>query len=563
LAGARAFLKGVGAKGAQKLGVNTAKTIENAGPGVLKTLTNWWDGGMKQAAKEAQEFAGKSSQEMIQALDPGLLSRVSSETATRLNASLASARQKMAETAVRLSEELTRIPGAPRLLPGVSMSEANAAKQTIKNTANSVAKQLDEVKNKAGALEEQMEHMVGENSKDAVQMATFMRSELNSLASKQVKLENQLVGLEHAKKIVGKLSHVSELDNLLIQKKYDEILKRMYSYDPNISKWTSDLMGHDVAAQVEAARHSLSAASKNLNKPKALLQEYLDMINRGDKVNADAFRTNPHNASVLLDITKRRPDLMAQVTKGEITRVPLRQSLVGLTRGDTVKRLGLGAAGLTATGFGAVKAFDWFGKNDPAQTAKDSTLVRGSISSLRVKEPGASVLRSAQNAVTRIGEIANNTNTQLAQETTSASAAGNFVTGISSELSILVKALEQWDLVEQNAEDPQQAREVGEDLAEFANGIASSLGELNTQVASGSDSNPSVGSENLSKIQGFLNIPVTGKLDEPTATGLKNLEKQFNAKTNDTAFTGALIKNDGSVISYDNLIKAYQKLQNY
>lgn len=566
--------------GAKELGEQVVKNVDNAAPSLLSRLTGWWDDGLKQVAKESEEFAGKSAQDIIHGLDTSILERVSTEAGTNLNAAMAAARQNIAETTVRLSEDLAKIPGAPRLLPGASKAETSAARNLIARNVDNATAQLDSIKSDIGHLEEQLAHIAGDATEEGAKAAAAMRGEISALLSKQTALESQLANLAQARRMVGKLEHAGELDRLLVNGQYDEVLRRMYSYDPNLSRWTADLIGGNVAKQVEIARRSLASASKNLRNPRAFLQEYVDLVAKGDKMGAEAFRMNPHNATMLLRITKRHPELVAQISKGELAHIPIRKSLVGLTRGQTAKRLGVGAGAL-AGGFGAVQVFDWFGNNDPKQITSQAGTLEGTVGVLKASGEGAEIVRSVQDSLRKIREVSDHTNSRLATES-AATAAGEFYTEVSFQLSNLVRNLDKWDIVEQNAKNPQQARATGERLAQYVNQLAGKLNELRIQLGLGGTGagvagrgptrplsgrtiqHPGANPQNIAKIQGFLNLPKTGELTPETISSLQALEQRFNMKAGEDAFSGVFVVPEiNHVISYNDLMKAYQKIQKY
>jgi len=249
--------------------------------------------------------------------------------------------------------------------------------------------------------------------------------------------------------------------------------------------------------------------------------------------------------------------------------IPLRRRIIGITPGETAKRLGIGTAAGTA---GIVGLYHWFGNNDPMITSGNSGSVSASIGLLKAGGEGGRILSQVVLSLNKIDSISKEVDKKLAtdgaQEATSM-----FVTGISAELKTLTLALYKWDIVVQNSNDQKLALIEKQKLQRYVEQLASGLHDLSKILGVDSgiagattmrEVTTGTNSDNLTKIQGFLRLNRTGRLDSKTIKALRNLEYRFNSRARTDQFTGAfVIPEVGHVVSYDNLVIAYQKIQKY
>jgi hypothetical protein len=70
--------------------------------------------------------------------------------------------------------------------------------------------------------------------------------------------------------------------------------------------------------------------------------------------------------------------------------------------------------------------------------------------------------------------------------------------------------------------------------------------------------------DNISKVQEFIKVPVTGVLDQATIKSLQALEQNFNKQSEDNRFTGLFVNPATNyVISYNELTDANNLIKKY
>lgn len=278
------------------------------------------------------------------------------------------------------------------------------------------------------------------------------------------------------------------------------------------------------------------------------------------------FLANPKNYSRWLKLESSPGYVSELIEKGSL-RIPWKRKMIGITPAETAKRVGLGVgAPLT----GAVAIYHWFGSNDPKEVSMKSSDNERSIQSIRTSGEGQEILNKAKASVSKINALAQSVDKDLSTGNASQSTY-RYISGINAELLTLTQALEHWDVVVQNSDDPQFALSAGKKLLKYTEDLAKNNRELQRQlgisdsgVASKTTMKPVEKNNNILEIQKILQLNQTGILDKETVDNLQALERQFNRKANTEQFTGAFVNpQTGYVISPNNLATAYRKIQKY
>lgn len=307
--------------------------------------------------------------------------------------------------------------------------------------------------------------------------------------------------------------------------------------------------------------YSLNRSGVNDRK---FIQEAISLAS--DPSNSETFKlfmANPSNASRWAKM-KMSPGFVGDMIKRMDPRISLKRKLIGITPKETVKRLGLGLATLGA-GYGAIKVYNWFGNNDPKRVESAGTSIQSSLSSVGSKGIGQSITQDVQNSISKITHLANNVNSGLGEDNAPESIR-SYISGISTEISKITNNLEKWDLVVNSATDKSVALALGNNLVEFVKDISGQIGKLSSQIGVSVEETGKAGitDTNILKIQEFLGLHPSGKLDRDTAERLRDLENEFNRKAGTDRFSGIFVVPEiGHVIDYNNLIQAYQRIQKY
>ena len=318
-------------------------------------------------------------------------------------------------------------------------------------------------------------------------------------------------------------------------------------------------------------RQVLKLTSKNLGSDTKFLQEFLSLKrNPAAAKKLELWSANPHNFNKLEKLM-HKDKIFDIITKGKMTT---RQKLMGVTLGDTAKRLGIGTAAVATAG-GAIGVYSWFDDNDPKETATQAEDIVTNLRGLKVHGYGKTILTRILTTIEGIGRLSSKTNGGLSSNPVKASE--EYVDGASRGLQQLHEHMQQWEIVVQSSSDQDKAREIGSQLNGLINKMATSLESAGTMVGIGATGagagvagKTMTKSNNISKIQGFLRsnfnagIRQTGELDRDTVQALRVLEQNFNRKSGDTRFTGLFVVPEANhVINYDDLVEAYRRITKY
>lgn len=279
----------------------------------------------------------------------------------------------------------------------------------------------------------------------------------------------------------------------------------------------------------------------------------------------ELWLANPQNNARLNRLMSK--DKIADLISGggKLTR---RQKLLGLTMGDTAKRLGISTAAL-AGGAGLLKIYNWFNENPPAERSRASNNLSSSLARLEVYGRGRVPLNEAKSSLSDIAKLSTGVNSAL-KGPNAERAAQMYVTKMSKEINDINSALEDWDAVIEGSNNPGMARQFGQKISGFVQehtnnlmGLAKQLGvEADVSKTPGMPSK-SPGKNEVSEIQGLLGINQTGRVDRNTIRALKGLEQDFNRKADTNKWTSALVAPDGRITDLNTLIKAFNIINKY
>lgn len=332
-------------------------------------------------------------------------------------------------------------------------------------------------------------------------------------------------------------------------------------------EYVQDVLGPGMVETIKKITRAHVSASPYLDSPRKFLEQYL--IYAADPSYANtlkSFVANPLNARLLAKIKTRNPGMVKELVEKGVTRAPFKKRLLGLTFGDTAKRLGVGATSLAAGGYGALQVYDWFGKNNPAHMASESQSIVSVLNNVSTSGPGERILVLAKESVNRISSIANRTNAGLGDENPEQEVSA-FIQGISTELVNISNALGQWNLVVQGSQNKKQAINAGKALEKYAYDVLKPLNELQKTLGM-SPQNVNIKkaprqqttSTNVTDLQAALGLEQTGKIDRDTISKLQSMENELNIRKSTDEFTGSFYNpSTNQVIPLSYLNSVYKK----
>jgi hypothetical protein len=368
------------------------------------------------------------------------------------------------------------------------------------------------------------------------------------------------------KQIQGMLKGEENLS--LLPQVQGEITSLLDSLRPYGASVGAGSPAHAAAESIEQAnsiaQKVLASKSANLNSDTAFFKEYINLTKPENKAELDLWAANPDNAAKLkwlMNNPFRAQSLKEMVAAG---KMPIRNQLLGITAEQQATRLGV--ASLGASGALLASVYGWFHKNDPQQIQSQvQEEIKDPINQVRTYGPGQDILSRVKTSTDDIISLE-----QMADEGLSNNPAllTKYVSGMSQELKVLADAVNQWDVVEANAEDKNIAQQAKQQIITFLADRIGAFNELAGIVGVPTVSAPAATSnttdDNVSKIQELLKVPSTGVLDAQTTQALRDLEQKFNQKAKDTRFTGAFVDPSAQkAIDYKDLQEAFNRIQKY
>lgn len=327
----------------------------------------------------------------------------------------------------------------------------------------------------------------------------------------------------------------------------------MGSEYPALGRWV------EIAEQYMPIKNQiLAATSKNLNNDKAFVKEYLKYIQPLEKENPVrlSWLANPQNKRTLtkLKMSGKLGDIIrageSAISEGK------RPDLSGLGVSKLMKTLGIGAAAAGTVG-AAISLFSWADKEAPKIEEKASSIAP-QMPSIRVSGAGAIVLKDTEASVSKIDAAQEKLKAGLT--TNPGDAFAEYFRVVSTEKEKIDRNLRQWGSVVANAEDPEKARQMGENLRELSKEIEQRLQSAGKSVGLTPEAAKPVTS-NISDLQAYLatinaNVKVTGVLDQNTIKTLQYLEGRYNILADTDRFTGLFYNpNTKQTISVSDLKK--------
>lgn len=277
----------------------------------------------------------------------------------------------------------------------------------------------------------------------------------------------------------------------------------------------------------------------------------------------ELWLANPKNNARINKLMRK--DRLADLMTG--TKMTKREKIMGATLSDTAKRLGLSGAAMVG-GLGLLKVYNWFGGNSPSKISSQSVSAFSGINSLNVSGYAKSIVNEAKSSAAKISQLSFPDNLTAGS---AESAIQSYISVTAKEVNDIQKSLSQWQTVIDSSENKELARSIGSNIKAFADGTANSITRLakglgvNVSLESSVNvpTNQGVMSEEANKIQNLLGLQETGAFNKQTVNMLKSLEQQFNQKADSKEFTGAFAKNDGSFATYDELLQAFNRINDY
>jgi len=279
----------------------------------------------------------------------------------------------------------------------------------------------------------------------------------------------------------------------------------------------------------------------------------------------ELWLANPQNNARLSKLMSK--DKIADLIAGG-GKLTTRQKIMGLTVGDTARRLGLSAAAL-AGGAALLKIYSWFDDNPPAENSKASNGLSSELSRLEVSGRGRVVVNEAKGSLSDMARLSAGVDSALKGENAER-AIQMYVTKMSKEINDINGALGDWQTVVEGSDNPELAKQLGQKITTFVQESTNTLVGLAERLGVSADISKTPGmtikepgKNEVSEIQGLLGIQQTGRVDRNTIQTLKRLEQDFNKRSKTDEWTGALVAPDGRITDRNTLIEAFNIVNNY
>lgn len=439
------------------------------------------------------------------------------------------------------------------------------------------------VATKAGEVSKDVGKIFSETStksKDAVRaVADSIKNEIEETN----KIFNRLQEvMERAKQATKDTKIITQIDSDLqllenIKKmpasEAKESLNSLKHYSPavtGISSASHALEAQERLTKVQSIQQQIvNSQSKNLSNDKEFFKEYLSLHKGGDNNSLGVWLLNPENTkkvTYLMNNPFRNKKLVDILEKGEI---PLSNRLLGVTVEQQAKRIGVPVVAITgASAVAAISIYGWFDKNDPQNNISEiENEIKNPLNQVRAYGPGKNIIgrvKTSMDDIINLEKMADESlenNPQLLTK---------YISGMAEQLKILVDEINQWNLVEDSAEDKEIAKQTKQQIIEFLtrrvqsfNELAGIMGIPMTQMPR-ANTTESKADDNISKVQEFIKVPVTGVLDQATIKSLQALEQNFNKQSEDNRFTGLFVNPATNyVISYNELTDANNLIKKY
>ena len=173
-------------------------------------------------------------------------------------------------------------------------------------------------------------------------------------------------------------------------------------------------------------------------------------------------------------------------------------------------------------------------------------------------------MNSINSSLGRVNSLSAEVDSALSGDN-AAQAAEKYIAGVSAELGNIKNGLDQWQIVIDSSNNPAEAQELGKELSQYVMSLASGINGLNTSLGTSVASPVAKKMDsNVAQVQEFLGVAKSGNIDRETVAKLQSVEQDFNRRSGDTRWTGALVDSGGrGIIDYNKLRKAYELIQKY
>lgn len=543
-------------KSVEQIGPKAGKMLGELGETVGKNVGKWWRGYMPP--EESMRLVNSWDNATDDIFE--LLARSPKSMQLSIGEKLAPFRDKITKQMTQLKRSETNLSEAggafqKKLQQAKDLEESLAQRERIlinsKKMSDKMRKELSEIQKErmnTGAVLDDIMVRANANAKklDYVRSLQKKTDELNNILQRD--------GIVAATKYLDDLNtEFAGMDKSLLTE-----LQDLTSWYGNIKNEVKKISDQVLSGQL---------TSQNLDAPKKFIKEYGRILSLPDGSPVkESWLKNPKNLAYLreLETPGLSPNPKIRELVGKMKSDAKFREKLGLTPQEIAQKFKIPVAAVSAGTIGAVGLLNWFSDNPPEELVADASKLASQTNSLRVGGAGKPIFDSVNASLSNIEALSAELSHEFGDNP---AVVQEKMPKLAAEMSNIINNLGQWDVVVANSNDPARAQQLGKALMTMAEDFSRKTIDLGLKTGvkiPGVDIDQAVNAGDLTKIQGFLNIPTTGKLDSATINELRRLENEYYKKTGDARMINLLVNPaSGAVISYNDLLKLNEMMKEY